>query len=255
MASKYRPKGKLSDLLKMDASQISKLTAKELQGVVAKLQDAANKRIQRLKSSGFGEFSHSDILREGRKFKLPHKTLSKADARIEYSRVKSFLESRSNTIEGITEKFLEVASKVKTIDLENIYDKRYKKKKVIKESARKEVSKFWQKYHEWKEIEADEYPDMAKEYRKEVEEFYEEVYSKGKAYTRYMRSRWKKAYKASEAKRREKERGNNQISTSPANRQGKGKTKSSKFTKTKYTAGIGERFEVLSPLDYGDGEE
>ena len=59
MANKLRPKGDYTQYLNLNASDIAKLSDAELRGIVAKLNDTANKRISRLDKSGFGFASPS----------------------------------------------------------------------------------------------------------------------------------------------------------------------------------------------------
>ena len=76
MAIKSRPKGSVNDLLGLSSKEISKLSEKELRGIVSKLTDTANKRLKRIQESGLSSLSPIVRAREKAKkgkFTLPER--------------------------------------------------------------------------------------------------------------------------------------------------------------------------------------
>lgn len=191
MASKYRPRGKISDYTSLTAEDVSKLSDDALRGIVQKLNDAANKRINRVEKSGFRFASPAYRERKGKKFDLP--TLEKAtpenpltpeklaqyrnDLKTSYMSVRNFLNDRTSDLKG-TRKYAEL---YKDLLDPSDYDKRYKKKKVLRKSGKKKIRDFWENYEQWKEIDKNQNPDKYKgdtniNY---VEDFEDELYNKG----------------------------------------------------------------------------
>ena len=189
MASKYRPKGSYKDFLNLDASEISALSESTLRGIVNKLNDAANKRIKRLRESGYAELSPSvrGLAKSGKgTFKLTGKeTMSQLKGA--YVSAKYFLRPEGTStrkgIEAHNKQFEDAYEKVlgrKFNDARN-FDQRYKNKKVLKKSVKKKLRDFWTKYDKWREVEKEKYPDSAKGATnlENVQEFEEELYSTG----------------------------------------------------------------------------
>ena len=157
----YRPRGSINDYLGLSTEQLSKLSQSELRGLVRKLNDAANKRLKRLGESGFGELStgyRSRMGIEGRgKFKLTGKeTMSRLKSA--YLSVSNFLKPESKTtiktITKMVDSMTSIQSAVLDSDLgeADLYDRRYKHKKVFKKKSRKRLREFWSKYDQWKEL-------------------------------------------------------------------------------------------------------
>ena len=188
MASKYRPSGSYKDLLNMDASQISNLSDNALRGVVSKLQDAANKRMQHLEQKGLEELSpaYRGRMESGKgKFSLP-RNMDRRDLTNALMEARQFLRPESTSSITRTKDYVktqgELYNKVlgKPIEDPSNYDQRYKNKKVLRKPVKKKISDFWSKYHEWKEIRQRKNPQKPKGGTNEddVSEFIEEIYEK-----------------------------------------------------------------------------
>lgn len=186
----HRPRGSISDYLGLSTEQLSKLSQSELRGLVRKLNDAANKRLKRLGESGFGELStgyRSRMWSEGRgKFKLTGKeTMSRLKAA--YLSVSNFLKPESRTTmktiaEMEVDSMTSIQSAVLGTDLRDpdLYDRRYKHKKVLKKKTRKKLREFWSKYDQWLELQKSKSgKPMVTTNLDNVSTFEEEVYSQG----------------------------------------------------------------------------
>ena len=188
MANRFRPKGSYKDFLNLTSDDIAALSTDQLKGIVSKLNDVANKKMQRLEASGLGAMSPAFRANENKPFKsLRGKDLERADVKAEYLRARQFINAKTSTIQGTIEHNKAFDSQFEKIigrgidDPEN-FDKRYKKEKVLKKPVKKRLSDFWDKYHEWKEIQQKEHPDKAKggTNEEDVTYFADELYNKGK---------------------------------------------------------------------------
>lgn len=190
MANKGRPKGSYKTFLLLGSRDLGVLDESMLRGIVSKLNDAANKRVKRLIESGYAPLSpairsrmdHNTFI----KFSIPE-SASLEDLKAAYFSARNFLQdSTTGSIKGMAkynERFSDVYANVLGFEFggEETFDRRYKKKKVIKKSVQKKLSDFWRKYDEWREIAESENPNEAGDTNiNSVEKFYEEVYSKGK---------------------------------------------------------------------------
>lgn len=256
MASKYRPKGSYKDLLNLDASQISAMSDAQLRGVVEKLNDVANKRIQRLKKAGLEELSPALRLRvaSGKEAFTNPRTVTKSELRTLYMKARVFLApTGTSTASGVLEYNKRFEGIYKDIlgrdfnDAEN-FDKRYKRKKVLKKSVKKRIRDFWEKYDEFTEIAKAKYPDYFKgdTDMSLVQKFEEEVYSKGKTSLSEMESFARSGYEQEEGDSNEVA----SVPTATPYRQRKGiasKTKSAKPRKSKEFE-VKVRFEEIKIL-------
>ena len=189
MASKYRPKGSYKDLLKLSSEEISQLSEGQMRGIVEKLADVANKRIARLKESGYSELSPSLRMREmlGKpKFKIKRK-MKLSELKTAYISARHFLSptgtSTKAQIQEYNVRFDEIYKSVLgrgLNDSEN-FDKRYKKK-ILKSSVKRKLRDFWNKYDELIEIFKIKNRDYAKGDTNidSVTMFEEELFNKGK---------------------------------------------------------------------------
>lgn len=193
MASKYRPKGSYKDLLKLSSEEISQLSEAQMRGIVEKLADVANKRIKRLKEAGFDELSPALRMREqsGKsKFKI-EKGMKLSELKTEYIKARTFLSPTGTStragIEAYNEKFEDVYQQVlgKPFNDSSNFDKRYKRKKVLKKSVKNKLRDFWDRYDEFMEIMKKKNPDYAKGDTNldSVANFEEELFNKGKTTT------------------------------------------------------------------------
>ena len=186
----YRPRGSINDYLGLSTEQLSKLSQSELRGLVRKLNDAANKRLKRLGETGFGELStgyRSRMWSEGRgRFKLTGKeTMSRLKAA--YLSVSNFLKPESRTtIKAVTKMVADSMTSIQSAVLggdlrePDLYDRRYKKKKVLKKKTRKKLRDFWSKYDQWKELmQSKSGKPMITTDLDMVLDFEEEIFSKG----------------------------------------------------------------------------
>ena len=187
----YRPRGSISDYLGLSTEQLSNLSQSELRGLVRKLNDAANKRLKRLGETGFGELStgyRSRMGKEGRgRFKLTGKeTMGRLKAA--YLSVSNFLKPESRTTIKTITKMVDSMTSIQSAVLDSdfgepdLYDRRYKKKKVLKKKFRKKLRDFWSKYDQWKELnQSKSGKPMTTTDPEMVLDFEEEIYSKGLA--------------------------------------------------------------------------
>lgn len=104
-----------------------------------------------------------------------------------YALARNFLQAdETGSIEGVleyNERFSDVYSEILGFDLGDpqSFDRRYKRRKVLKKSVKDRLSEFWRKYDEWREIaEANNPNEVGDTNINSVEKFYQEVYSKGK---------------------------------------------------------------------------
>ena len=215
MANKLRPKGDYKEYLNLNASDIAKLSDGELRGIVAKLNDTANKRISRLDKSGFGFASPSYRYRAENlqeiSFSIPDKpTKGSTKEKIEgyrselknaYAEARNFLLNKTSTISG-TLKYSKGYDDVyrdilgAPLDDPRNLDKRFKEP-TLKKAVKNRVADFWKKYHQWREILEKKSPDEAKVGTDitSVEYFIDEVYSKGQTNIKRMESKAEKMYK------------------------------------------------------------
>lgn len=200
MASKSRPKGSIKELLNLSSTDFKTLTERELRAIVTKLNDAANKRLKRISSSGFDELSSSFRARKGERFTIS-RGVSGSDLKTAYLNVKSFLQGKTSSLtgtkaylKGFDVSYTDILGK--PLDDPSNYDRRFKTKKILKKSVKKKIRDFWSKYEQWKEIQARENPDTAigDTNINDVEEFQEEVYDDGKASISDMEEKAKEDY-------------------------------------------------------------
>ena len=245
MASKYRPKGSYKDLLNLDSSQISALSESELRGIVEKLNDVANKRIERLQKAGLEEMSPALRIRtqSGKGKFINPRTASMSELKTLYMKARAFLSpTGTSTAKGVLEYNKRFEGIYKNVlgrdfnDAEN-FDKRYKRKKVLKASVKKRIRDFWEKYDEFVEIAKNKAPDYFKGDTdlENVQRFEEEVYNKGKVTYQEMEDYAKGEYEKGESQNEEG------AISSPITK--RGRARSSKPTKHK-KPGKKKEFEV-----------
>lgn len=254
MASKLRPKGSYKDLLNLSSNDFKNLTEGEIKAIVNKLNDAANKRLKRVYSSGYDALSSAYRTREGKKFtslKMPSlegldesqtkQVLDeyRSDLRTSYLDVKSFLEMKTSSLYG-TKKYVKGFDTSyesilgKPLDDPSNYDKRFKEK-VLKKSVKNKIRDFWDKYEQWKEIEKNKNPDSAvgDTNINDVEEFEEELYDNGKVTISDMEKKAEEDYLKAEREQQEEDlneyEDTNPIQPPKPKRRGKARTKRNKY--------------------------
>lgn len=274
MAIKTRPKGSISELLNLDAGQISAMSERELRGVVSKLNDAANKRIARGSKAGISSVSPS--LRGKEKLHLS-KGMSKNDLKTAYTEAKNFLQSKTSTITGtraLERKFEGLYDSVlnKSMKNPNNLDKRYKTPTLKKSVEKKAISNFWDEYHKFREIEMKNNPSSAGTTNiNDVERFKERLYDAGLTDLEDYEDYSEDEYESEEERRlreidesvnelepweyEEDEEEQEPVRPAPIKRSGKGRTSSAKLPKsgtkttygktTKGKGGIKQRFEKV----------
>lgn len=248
MASKQRPRGSYKELLNLSASDISSLSTSQLRGIVSKLNDVANKRLRRLEETGLELFSPSYRARKTQSglntFSVTGKE-SPSQLRAKYASVQNFLRekgfsTKAQIWEHVEKNESAVISKIlgKPLSDPSNFDKRYKKKKVLKKSVRKQIADFWDKYHEWREINESKNPDSVGigTDEEDVSYFEEEIYTPGKTDLSQMEEEARKKYEEEETEQEDDESGDVQASapngrrkatSSKPKRTGKGKGKKS----------------------------
>lgn len=214
MASKYRPKGSYKDYLKLTGNELIELTNDQLQGIVSKLNDAANKRMKRLEQQGI------EMLSPGYRGRLESKkgrfSLGRKETRRElydkYIVVRQFLSPETGTstrkqIERYISQYDTLYKDKLGIDFDNpeIYTEDYPKKKELKQEVKDRIADFWNKYHEWREIELKNNPQSgsAGSPIELAEQYEEQFYSKGKTSLDDYKKAAKQKYKEAEKKRLE----------------------------------------------------
>ena len=252
MAIMTRPKGSYKELLNLSASDISSLSTSQLRGIVSKLNDVANKRLRRLEETGLELFSPSYRARKSQAglntFSITGKE-SPSELRAKYASVQNFLREKGFSTKAQIWEHVQtdenaVISKIlgKPLSDPSNFDKRYKKKKVLKSSVKKKISDFWDKYHEWREIYEDKNPDekVAGTNDESVSYFEEELYSEGQTNISDFERRAREEYEKKEKGKAEDESGDVQTmpvdgrrkgTSSKSKRSGKGKRKSTIRTK------------------------
>lgn len=219
MANKLRPKGDYTQYLNLNAADIAKLSDAELRGIVAKLNDTANKRISRLDKSGFGFASPSYRYRaenfDDINFSIPDKpTKRSGKEKIEgyrselknaYAEARNFLLNKTSSISGTMEyskQYNDIYGEILGAPLDDPknLDKRFKEP-TLKKSVKNKVADFWRKYHQWREILEKTSPDEAKVGTDitSVEYFIDEVYNKGQTNVNRMENKAKKIYQEGQA--------------------------------------------------------
>lgn len=266
MASKYRVKGSYKDHLNLSASQISEMSESTLRGIVTKLNDAANKRIKRLEASGYAELSPSYRGREKAGHKL-FKTTGKekpSELRTAYLNAQHFLRPEGTStrkgIEQYNARFDDLYKEVLGKDFNDAsnFDRRYKRKKILKKSVKNKLRAFWEKYDEWREIATTKYPDLkaVDTNINNVETFEEELYNEGKVTYSQMEAAAKAEYEANEAEGLEDEGESANVPTRGTKPGSPRKAKPSKYKtsgkksygKTQSKNGIKQRFEKVKIL-------
>lgn len=248
MANKLRPKGDYKDYLNLNAADIAKLSDAELRGIVAKLNDTANKRLSRLDKSGFGFASPSYRYRaenfDNINFSIPDKpTKGSTKEKIEgyrselknaYAEARNFLNNKTSNISGTltySKQFDDVYTDVIGAPLNdpNHLDKRFKEP-TLKESVKNKIKDFWDKYHQWREILEEKNPDAAKVGTNisSVDYFIDEVYQKKQTSIDRMKRKAEKIYKEHQQQYGE----DNTLSTPPTDGDGETYPKRAKYTKT-----------------------
>ena len=241
MAIKTRPKGSYKELLNLSASDISSLSTTQLRGIVSKLNDVANKRLRRLEETGLELFSPSYRARKSQSglatFSITGNE-SPSELRAKYASVQNFLREKGFSTKAQIWEHVQtdenaVISKIlgKPLSDPSNFDKRYKKKKVLKSSVKKKISDFWDKYHEWREIYEKKNPDsVAIGTNDDDVTYYErEIYDTGKTNYNQMEEVARTQYEKTEEEKAENEESGT-IQTNPVNR--RRKTTSSKPKRT-----------------------
>lgn len=264
MGKSNKAKGSVTDYLKKPAWEITKLSDNQLRGIVNKLSDVANKRLRNMAKTGFGAISPAYRQRMGKNGPGFFQSSSKAtrgDLITNYAALRGFLKSKTATISGAivyNRQFEPLYKKLLGGPFdEKAYDRRYKKKKVLKKSVARRLRNFWEKYDQWRELKAKNDPESVKgdTNLNNVEEFEEEVYSQGKANVSNMDKMTKDQYKQREKKYNEEptneEEQNKPVQPPTANGRGAERVtpveqKAKQYGKVKRTHGIKERFEAVS---------
>lgn len=255
MASKFRPSGSYKDYLYLSSQDISKLTKDALKGIVNKLNDAANKRLRRLEGTGLEMFSPSYRARKEENGLVTFtiegdESLSRLQRK--YTQVKNFLReegysTKKQIMEHIIKDNAALMEKVlgKPLSDPSNWDRRYKKKKVLRKPIQDKLSDFWQKYREWKEVQANKYPDSYKGDTNisDVENFEDEIYDSGKVTLSDMEQEATKKYETQQRKAKDE----TDISTLPSYGRGKKPTKQGKRQKRGKT--IKQIFEKINIFD------
>lgn len=247
MANKLRPKGDFTQYLNLNAADIAKLSDAELRGIVAKLNDTANKRLSRLDKSGFGFASPSYRYRaenfDNINFSIPDKpTKGSGKEKIEgyrselknaYAEARNFLNNKTSSISGTMEyskQYNDIYGDILSAPLDDPknLDKRFKEP-TLKKSVKNKVADFWKKYHQWREILEKTSPDDAKIGTDitSVEYFIDEVYNKGQTNIDRMERKAKKMYQEGQEEYGE----DDELSTPTPNGGGKTSPKRTKRTK------------------------
>lgn len=212
MASKYRPKGSYKDYLKLTGNELIELTNDQLQGIVSKLNDAANKRMTRLEQQGI------EMLSPGYRGRIESKkgrfSLGRKETRRElydkYIVVRQFLSPETGTstrkqIERYISQYDTLYKDKLGIDFNDpeIYTEDYPKKKELKQEVKDRIADFWTKYHEWREIYEDKFPDKSAQGSQveDAEYFEEQFYKKGKTSIDDYKKVAEKQYRKAEKKR------------------------------------------------------
>lgn len=232
MAIKTRPKGSYKEFLNLSASDISSLSTSQLRGIVSKLNDVANKRLRRLEDTGLELFSPSYRARKKQSglatFSITGSE-SPSELRAKYASVQNFLREKGFSTKAQIWEHVQtdenaVITKIlgKPLSDPSNFDKRYKKKKVLKSSVKKKISDFWDKYHEWREIYEDKNPDekAAGTNDESVSYFEEELYSEGETNISDFERRAREEYEKREKEKAENESGDIQASSPNGRRKG-----------------------------------
>lgn len=252
MANRFRPKGSYKEFLNLTSDDLAALSTDQLKGIVSKLNDVANKKMQRLEASGLGAMSPAFRANENKPFKsIRGKDLDRADVKAEYLRARQFINAKTSTIQGTIDHNKAFDSQFKKIigrgidDPEN-FDKRYKKKKVLKKPVKKKLSDFWDKYHQWKEIQEKEHPDKAKggTNEEDVTYFADELYEKRKVRISDFEKKAKEDYVESEEQIEKDNNNYDELPIGDTEQKGKARIKSPKY-KTKRSGTIKEKFESI----------
>lgn len=252
MAHRFRPKGSYKDYLNLTSDDLAALSTDQLKGIVSKLNDVANKKMQRLEASGLGPMSPAFRGNMNKPFKsLRGKDLDRADVKAEYLRARQFINAKTSTIQGTIEHnkaFDKQFEKIigRGIDDPENFDKRYKKKKVLKKPVKKKLSDFWNKYHQWKEIQQKEHPDKVKggTNEEDVTYFADELYNKGKVRISDFEKKAREDYVESEEQIEKDNNDYDELPIGESKRKGKTSVKSPKY-KTKRSGTIKEKFESI----------
>lgn len=111
--------------------ELNTMNEKELRTIVGRMRDAGNKKIKRLQKTGLNTPALQQVERSGGLFSTKGKTLN--ELRGEFSRIRSFMESRTSTKTGFEKVRQETAEKLqeKGVDITpdqmdkmfNIYEK------------------------------------------------------------------------------------------------------------------------------------
>lgn len=250
MANRFRPKGSYKDFLNLTSDDLAALSTDQLKGIVSKLNDVANKKMQRLSKSPFSEISPAYNANRGKPFKsLRGSDLTRGEVKAEYLRARSFINADTSTAEG-SRKFAEgFGDKLK----DKIYDKRFKVP-TLKKSARAYLKRFWEKYNQWKEIESKANPDKYKggTNPSNVEYFEEEVFDKGIKSKKKMTELAQNGYVTKEAERVKLEEDNNNYDELPIGRVDAPRARSPKSNKHKTKGTITQRFETINIFGEND---
>lgn len=102
MANYFKGRG-IQSIMNMDISEFMELTRPQLRQAVARLGDAANKRIKRLQASGLPSPAMHEILESGGKISTKGKSMNQL--RAEFMRAAGFLKEQTSTITGAKKAF------------------------------------------------------------------------------------------------------------------------------------------------------
>ena len=225
MAIKTRPKGSYKHYSQLTASEVENLSASELRGIVEKLNDAANKRIRRLRQSGLEDFSASYRGRFSERgkgfFKLSRRAMTPASLKKAYYSVRKFLEAEGTTLPGVRKEFATQSEILEKAMGEDIFDKRFKGKVLKKGKATKDkVSRFWREYDKWREIRAGKVTNEERGTTNinDVDEFAEDFYSQGKTDLSDYEERAMEIYEENERRLLKERKGNVQVGGSKRRR-------------------------------------
>ena len=225
MAIKTRPKGSYKQYSQLTASEVENLSTSELRGIVEKLNDAANKRIRRLRQSGLEEFSYSYRGRFSDRgkgfFSLSRKNMTTGALRKAYLSVRKFLEAKGTTLPGVRQEFETQSKMLEKAYGDDIFDKRFKGKVLKKGQATKnKVSRFWREYDKYKEIKEGTVTNDKRGTTdiNDVEEFVEDLFSQGKTDLSDYEAKAREIYEENERRNLKRRKGNVRVGGSKPRR-------------------------------------
>lgn len=203
------------DYLNLTASDVSSMSEGELRKAIRTLNDVANKRIKRLEAADLDKASpaYQSLKASGStRFTLNRNEHDPKSLKSQYLKVRNFLspeEIKTGSVGGARSYAKNVQDHLdkiinKAMEDPNNLDKRYKTPHLKKSVKDRELTKFWEDYAKWREVQQTQNPQK---YPGEdspiiyVDEFYDEYYSQGKTDLKDYEEGAKKDYEEGEAKR------------------------------------------------------